>query len=402
LGKAYTYLRCQFLFCCMSTSPFAQRFSAFSALERNVSDSNAPSVVPPPLESTVWRSVGGISEENNFGVYAQTKSVKSVHSSHLDVGYSKVSALSDSSLMLTKQGLVQASSLPDLKLMPPHIQRHTSFISRCPSGALYGKIVEVLQSGPSGITVDLQPHAGKPKLKGLATSGGTKIVFNLNLYRNPSDECVVECTREEGCTVLFNQLYQQLLAGLGSVVLRRLNESGSHKSSNPPLSTFPPPPSLPAPSLSTFVVVLDLARSPFLNQQIQACETLSELSRGHAASQLLDAAVTQQDVAGLLCSLLRSDSEDVVRLVAVVIENLLKFQSPAFTEKALPMITPLFDLLAVPMTYLNRETKRHVSACLHVLAKARGDAFSLDQRQALERGQFVWEPQATLHVSQAC
>jgi hypothetical protein len=274
---------------------------------------------------------------------------------------------------------------------------------------LFGKILETLQSPHFGITVDLQPHSGKLKMKGQGISGGTRTAFNINFYHNPSSDVVVECSRQEGCVVLFNKLYQQLLTCMGDAVLRRLNESGPRRVSNFPLS-LPALPSFPCPTcLPLIFSLLDRVRSPHLDQQIQACESLLEVSRGDAAAELLDIAINAAcgvDVLSVLCCLFKSESEDVVRMTALLLANLLKMGSAAFVEKvSLQMVAPLCEILDGPMTYLNRDTKRHVSTGLHMIAKTRREAFSPVQLQVLERCQMVWDPvikagvQATIHLA---
>jgi len=268
----------------------------------------------------------------------------------------------------------------------------------------------VLQSSQMGMTVNLQPHTGKLKLKGVGLSGATRTEFNVNLYRNPSSDVVVECTKEVGCTVLFNRLYQQLLTCLGDMVMRRLNDNGPRKLSNSFPLSLPPLPSLSPPSsLPVLFSLLDRASSPFLDQQLQACESLLETSRGDCGIQLIELALnsaSRVDVMGVLSSLFRSESEDVVRITALLLENLLKLGSAAFTERvSRQMVARMFEILDGPMTYLNRDTKRHVSAGLHAIAKTRRDTFSPAQRQALEKCQMDWDPvikanvQATLHVA---
>jgi len=373
-----------------------------------MSDSNA--MVPPPPDSTIWRSVTdpnrsfadsspAFTARDPLGL--QPKFVQSVNTRS---GLPSFSKLADSSLMLTKPSTQSAQGFPELKLLPAYICRHTAFVARLPASQLVAKMWEVLQSTQLGLAVDLEPPSGKPKLKGVGRLNGSKTVFGISLFRNPSSDVVVECKKEDGCTVLFNRLYQQLLTCLGDVVMRRLNDSGSQKTNFPLALPLPSLPSPPSSSLSTLYSLLEMARSQFLDQQLQACETLLEVSRGDSAGQLLELAVSSPkvDVVAVLCSLLRSESDDIVRIAALVLSNLLKFDSPPFTEKALQTIAPMFEILAVPMTYLNRDTKRHVSAALNVLAKARREAFSAAQRQILEGSQHVWDPirvQTTLHVA---
>jgi len=385
-------------------------FSPFR-LESSFQESTASQIpVPTPLSNpTVYRSLAPKTETRsaaNFDLSTPTVFHEQFGFEKPSLG-AKMSMMQDSTLALSKPSISNGFQ-PELKLMPSYISIHTSFVARLDAAPLFGKIEETLQSPDLGITVDLQPHASKLKLKGLGIDGGAKTTFAINLYRNPSSDVVVECTRQEGCVVLFNKLYQRLFICLGDVVVRRLNENSSRKLPHFPLS-LPPLPSLPCPSaIATIRSLLERARSPLLDHQLQACDSLLEVSRGDSASQLLDMALSEAevDVLAVLCCLFKSESEDVVRSTAVLLENLLKLESAAFQEKASSqMVEPMFEILDGPMTYLNRDAKRHISAGLHILAKTRSEPFSPAQRLTLERYQTAWDPvikanvQATLHVA---
>jgi hypothetical protein len=267
----------------------------------------------------------------------------------------------------------------DLKLVPAHVMRHTSFVARLPASEVFGKIQTSLQNPRFGITVDVRPPTNKFKLKGLGISGGTKTVFSINLFRNQSCDVVVECARLEGCTVLFNRLYQQLLASLGDVVVRRL-ESNSHRI--PACSLSCPSVSMPCTSsLSVISRLLDRALSPYLDEQLEACEALLAFSHGESARVLLGAA--DGGVVKVLDALLRSDSEDAVRMGAQMFKNLL--EETGLKEK-LParLLSHMFELLDGPITYTNRDAKRHISAGLRCIDKTCQYALSSSQRLALQ------------------
>jgi hypothetical protein len=362
-------------------------FSPFAS-ERSVIESAPPSFAQPlPLGSTtVYRSFAREECASEFGVDTKPPQMEKFMPHDRTLGLTKPSPL---------------NAFPELKLMPSGIAKFTSFVSRTPPTVLFGKILETLCSSSFGMTVDLQPHSSKMRFNGQGLSGGTRTGFSINFYKNPSWDVVVECCRQEGCVVLFNKLYQRMLTCLGDAILRRLSEN-----SPPTLSDFPLPalPSFPCPPCRPLILsLLDRVSSVFLDQQIQACESLLELSRGDGAVELLGAALDATcsvDVLGVMCCLFKIQSEDAVRMTALMVENLLKLGSTAFMERALQLVAPMCEILDGPVTYQNRDTKRHLSVGLHMIAATRRDAFSAEHLQVLERCPLdPIKVQATIHVA---
>lgn len=285
-----------------------------------------------------------------------------------------------------------AAPSPDLPLAPAWISQHTSFVLRLAPAVAFAKILDILRSTSFGITVDVQPQMDKFQLKGKGMRDETMTYFKKKLYRNMANEVVVECTRQDGCIVLFNKVYQQLLAVLGHEA-RRLVENNLPPPP-PPLSSLPFPPSLRSssavPSISSSLLrnLLNRAGSQFVDEQFQACQALVSASVVENAASWRE--LSAADVFGTVTLLLKCECEDTAHLAALLLLNLLKLD--AFREAPQTVVAALFALLDSPSSFKNQDTKRQVSAGLRVIAKARKQTFSPSQRNTLDVYQKCSDP----------
>jgi len=236
-------------------------------------------------------------------------------------------------------GLVPRSApSAELPLVPAWVCVHTSFVVRLPPAAAFAKILDILRSPSFGITVDVQPQNDKFQLKGKGVRDETMTYFKKKLFRNVANEVVVECTRQDGCVVLFNKVYQKLLAALGDEA-RRLAETGL-RAATTSLQVFPPPPpslsSPPASSASLLRTLLLRAGSQFLDEQFQACQALVSISATESTSwrELGDV-----DILSIVTLLLNSESEDTAHLATLLLLNLFKLD---FREASPAMVVALF------------------------------------------------------------
>jgi len=283
-------------------------------------------------------------------------------------------------------------------LMPAWVSRQTSFILRLQPAVGFTKMVDILRSPDFGIAVDLQPQNDKFQIKGKGIREETITYFKKKMYRNVANEVVVECTKQDGCVVLFNKVYQRLLAALGNEA-QTLGETTIRSSSQ---LSFPPPPPLQllpsSSSASSFPAssstsssssesssllrnLLRRAASQFLDEQFQACQALVSATK-NSGSAAWWRELGDVDVFAAVTCLLKSECEDTAHLATVLLLNL--FQNDVFREAPPAMVVALFELLDLPPTFKNQDTKRHVSQGLRVISQLRKQTFSTTQRSTLE------------------
>jgi len=247
---------------------------------------------------------------------------------------------------------------------------------------VFWKIQGALQSPQLGLTVDLRPPNGKLKFHGLGFSGGGRTMFKINFFHNLARDVVVVCARQQGCVILFNRLYQYLLNNLGDVVVRRCDGQPTEECQ----WSCPGAPSLSSSALSVMLArLLDRARSPVLDEQLGALEALLEFSQGESRYLLLEVDC-RLELLRLVEFLLRADDDEVLRMGAVLLKNMLALDSAEFNQSVpQQLLFRMLELLEGPMTYLNRDAKRHLSAGLHCVWKTRQDVFTPEQLQVLHR-----------------
>jgi len=207
------------------------------------------------------------------------------------------------------------------------------------------------------------------------------LISKKKLFRNSAHEIVVECTRQDGCVVLFNKMYQKLLTALGGEA-RRLIETGVRASSLSNLQALPPLPSVAAPepcSSSLLRNLLSRAGSQFLDEQFQACQALVAVSSAESSATWRE--LKDIDIFAIVILLLKSESEDTAHLAALLLLNLFKLN---LREAPPAMVLALFELLDSPPTFKNQDTKRHVSAGLRAIVQFHKQLFSASQRNTLE------------------
>lgn len=363
-----------------STSPFSPM-----AQWRSVDDdfSATPMIPPSDFGGPVFRSLAPL----ELGAPFQTKpSFSKEIEGDFALGIQKGG---DSFGML---GLLPRSGpSSELPLVPAWVCVHTSFVVRLPPAAAFAKILDILRSPTFGITVDVQPQNEKFQMKGKGVRNDTMTYFKKKMYRNLANEVVVECTRQDGCVVLFNKVYQKLLGVLGEEA-RRLSDTGMRPATLPDLRVLPPPSLAISHSgecnVSLLRTLLLRAGSQFLDEQFQACQALVSISASSSESVWRE--LGDVDVPSIVTLLLQSESEDTAELAALLLSNLFKFH---FRESpSLALITALFTLLDSPPTFKNQDTKRHVSSCLRVIALGRKQKFSASQRNTLEFYQHSPDP----------
>jgi hypothetical protein len=287
--------------------------------------------------------------------------------------------------------LPRSAPSTELPLVPAWVSVHTSFVVRLAPVAAFAKILSILRSPAFGITVDVQPQNDKFQLRGKGIRDEAMTYFKKKMFRNVANEIVVECTRQDGCVVLFNKVYQKLLAALGDEA-RRLAETGlraAPSSSN--LQSFPPPPSSLSPSeacsASLLRTLLLRAGSQFLDEQFQACQALVSVSTVESAASWRE--LGDVDILAIVTMLLKSESDDTAHLATLLLLNLFKLD---FRDASQVMVDALFALLDSPPTFKNQDTKRHVSTSLRIIVQSRKQTFSSSQRNTLEFYQKSMDP----------
>jgi hypothetical protein len=282
-------------------------------------------------------------------------------------------------------GLIPRSAgSAEVPLVPAWVSVHTSFVLCLPPVAAFTKILEILRSSTFGIKVDVQAQDDKFQLKGKGVRDQTMTYFKKKLFRNSANEIIVECTRQDGCVVLFNKVYQKLLAALGSEA-RRLVDTGLSATPSPLSNTqsfLSLPPSLSsseAPSSSLLRTLLLRAESQFLDEQYQACEALVAMST--AGSVVSWRELGDVDILAIVTVLLKSESEDTSHLATMLLLNLLKLD---FREASPALVVALIALLDCPTSFRNQDTKRFASDSLRIIVQARKQKFSASQRSTLE------------------
>jgi len=269
----------------------------------------------------------------------------------------------------------------ELPLVPAWVSVHTSFVVSLPPAAAFAKILDILRSPSFGITVDIQAQNDKLQLKGKGVRAEAMTYFKKKLFRNAANEVVVECTRQDGCVVLFNIVYQALIAALGALA-RRLSDSGL-RTASVGMQSFPPPPpfssSSEACSPSLLRTLLLRAESQFLDEQFQACQALVSVSTAESANTWRE--LVGVDVLAVTTVLLNSECEDTAHLATLLLLNLLKLE---FKKASKALVAALFTLLDLPPTFKNQDTKRHVTTGLRVISQTRKQSFSASQRSTLE------------------
>jgi len=282
-----------------------------------------------------------------------------------------------------------------LKAVPPEITRATSFVAEGAPASVIAGMRNVLENARFPVKVDLQTSM-KPKLigKAISTSGGATCEFRIRLYRNSSDEVVVECMRNAGCTQLFNQLYRELLSGLADIVLRKFSASASTPrvlKSEPSFPQFLPqscarPPPASSSSLSTMMSCLQQrAKSSRLDEQMQACDALMDISQGAEWDRALEQPCCA-DFLSMLEVLVSSADDEIVRAGATLLHRVLNSEGRGFREKASSqLLGRMLALLGGPVTYLTRETKQQLSAALFSIRSTRPQAFTQEQNRELDK-----------------
>lgn len=270
----------------------------------------------------------------------------------------------------------------ELPLVPAWVCAHTSFVVRLSPVAAFTKLLDILRSPSFGVKVDVQAQNDKFQLKGKCVREETMVFFKKKLFRNSVNEVIIECTRQEGCVVLFNKVYQQLLAVFGTDA-RRLVDTGlsaatpiSSFQSFPPLDSSLSSPEVPNGSLLRTLLLR--AGSPFLDDQFQACEALVAMSTSQSLASWRE--LGKIDVLAIVTVLLKAE-EDTAHLATVLLMNLLKL---GFRETAAPMVAELIALLDSRPTFRNQDTKRLVSDTLRIIVQSRKQKFSSSQRATLE------------------
>lgn len=110
----------------------------------------------------------------------------------------------------------------ELKPLPCHIEKYTSFYSTFSSTELLTELDRVFQQTPN---LDYEFIVHKNKFSGVVREGSsdvTKFWFKLKIYKctNPK-EVLVEMQKRGGCCVGFNAFFQRTVSKLEAFVLRR-------------------------------------------------------------------------------------------------------------------------------------------------------------------------------------
>jgi len=357
---------------------------AFSPMAqwRSLEDDSSPMTIHTGFDGPVFRSLAP-----EVGAPLPQPSFSSKELSSMD-GFSLQPTKADSFGMLGLQpssGLVAA----ELPLVPAWVCMHTSFVIDLPPAFAFAKILDILRSPTFGITVDVQSQNDKFQMKGKGIQDETMTYFKKKLFRNSANEIVVECIRQDGCVVLFNKIYQKLLAALGDEA-RRLVETGLKAApASPDLQPFPPPSSSLSYEANASILrtLLDRAASRLLDEQFQACQALVSASSANSAVSWRE--LGDVDLLAIVTMLLSSESEDTAHLATLLLLNLFKLE---FKIVSSALIVALFALLDSPPTFQNQDTKRHVSSSLRVIVESRKQTFSLPQLNTLKFYQRSLDP----------
>jgi hypothetical protein len=121
-----------------------------------------------------------------------------------------------------------------------------------------------------------------------------------------------------------------------------------------------------------------------LDEKLQAGEALLASATGNEWSRALELECCA-NLLTVIESFLRSSSDDTLRVGAALLSNVLQRRETFKHNASAQLLALLFELLDAPVTYLNSETKRHISSALFSIRSTRQEAFSPAQLQILER-----------------
>lgn len=249
---------------------------------------------------------------------------------------------------------------------PFYLEPYSYFTSKTRPCALLSVLEEVFSS----THIDYEIYPVKYLVKCLTYQfGSTACYFRVRLYKKAdSDDTLVEFQKRRGSIVYFNQMYRTVLTKLGSRVINN----------RPPreFCSFDDLPPLPASDEEDVYkgckLLIDMVSAPQADIQREACQALVQMSQQETFSKMIQTNEIASDaLVPILLSLLQSGEEDIVRNAAAFLYNLLALpKQDTLVHCALTHLVPsLFQSLQATLSYLNKDTKRQVSACLLVLAQ---------------------------------
>lgn len=256
-------------------------------------------------------------------------------------------------------------SLPACPMM---IQRHSTFLSHEQPRVIFQRLKEALSHLDY---LDFDAKQDKFSIKGI-TYQPTRCIFKVNMFENKDGARVVEFQRRSGCTMSFNNVYNQVLRSLAPIVTR-LYASQTNFSLQSVRCSLPPMDDINfSENFSASQQELDVALEAFvemLENKFFECqrEGVSSLALFLSSSGARLNSEMRLRLLKLLQKLLLSLSSELARGAALSI-NLLLASSDlpnAFGE----VLPSLIQSLQTPDSLENRDTKRHASAALLVFAK---------------------------------
>jgi hypothetical protein len=354
------------------------------------------------LEQPLFRS---LAVESTGGDHFQSSSTPSQSLWHkLDSQPGSSSLLGQLGASLVSTTLVEPPGHAMRKLEPAPIWLEKYSTCVAPPGSTQGNVLNKCLCSLqelSSIVVDTLPNKAKNKFKGVAFRGGNVSQFVAKQYQGMGGEIVVEFSRRSGDSLLFNVMFNEMMASLDDMVRYTNSLTGggdplAARARKRMRESVPLPILLELPekqcakrACPSVDFLLERLCSPYVDQQLQACSCLVSLSD--------DAEVSQEMVAvkslPVLQQLLSSSIDELVRYAAIIVSNMLAAGSEVFlSEAGACLATTLFEILESPATLLLRDTKRHVAASLLSLAQHETKQQQQHQQQLAEESPRLFSP----------
>lgn len=272
------------------------------------------------------------------------------------------------------------------KAEPEWVCSSSSLVSNEDASTLLMDIEAVLSEHRTQVSFETTPE--KFKIKAVAFSNGAESAqLYIRLYKGKAANVVIEFQRKQGDARTFYNVFHKVVAALGEARVRSYSGEELHQAPKPlpnlDLDGLPDVamPCAPVPTLtvSTLIIALmSMAREGFLDVKKQALSELVAISKKHAMSLRMH----KQEMVPLMLDMLGSTDEELARCAAMVLANLAALEhdvaeptswlGPVQLETALAR---MLDVLAVPRTLFNADTKRHTArAILDVLKTGPPDA----------------------------
>lgn len=170
----------------------------------------------PGLSKDVSKNLGG------FEDFLSGSSSSATQDNNKSTSWDSRFSMGDFGIIADSTSSSETTQPRELKPMPLHIEKYSSFFSTFSSAELLAEIDRVFQQESN---LDYEFNIHKNKFSGVVREGSsdvTKFWFKLKMYKcaNPK-EVLVEMQRRGGCVIGFNFFFQRLVGKLEAFILRR-------------------------------------------------------------------------------------------------------------------------------------------------------------------------------------